>query len=77
MAQGYEGGKTTVENYIAAHADPVPAKRKLAAADPQGSCGKDTYRITVWPVQKRGVPASCAFHPQRTVAARARLAASS
>lgn len=39
-AQGYKGGKTTVKNYISAHADLVPAKRKLAKADPQGSRGK-------------------------------------
>ena len=38
-AQGYEGGKTTVKNYIAAHADLVPAKRKLPAA-PQGNRGR-------------------------------------
>ena len=38
--QGYKGGKTTVKNYIAAHADLVPAKRKLAKADPQGSRGR-------------------------------------
>lgn len=39
-AQGYEGGRTTVKNYIAAHADLVPAKRRLVAADPQGSRGR-------------------------------------
>lgn len=38
--QGYKGGKTTIKNYVAAHADLVPAKRKLAAAEPQGSRGK-------------------------------------
>ena len=38
--QGYKGGRTTVKNYIAAHADLVPAKRKLAKADPQGSRGR-------------------------------------
>ena len=38
--QGYKGGKTTVKNYIAAHADLVPAKRKLAKADPRGSRGR-------------------------------------
>lgn len=38
--QGYKGGKTTVKNCISAHADLVPAKRKLAKADPQGSRGK-------------------------------------
>ena len=38
--QGYRGGKTTVKNYISAHADLVPAKRKLAKTDPQGSCGR-------------------------------------
>ena len=38
--QGYEGGRTTVKNYIAGHADLVPAKRKLAAAEPQGSRGR-------------------------------------
>ena len=37
---GYEGGKTTVKNYIASHADLVPAKRKLAKADPQGRRGR-------------------------------------
>ena len=35
--RGYKGGKTTVKNYITAHADLVPAKRRLAKADPQGS----------------------------------------
>lgn len=39
-SQGYGGGKTTVKNYIAAHADLVPAKRRLAAAEPQGSRGR-------------------------------------
>lgn len=38
--QGYGGGKTTVKNYIAAHADLVPAKRKLAASAPQGGRGR-------------------------------------
>ena len=38
--QGYRGGKTTVKNYIAAHAELVPAKRRLAKADPQGSRGR-------------------------------------
>lgn len=38
--QGYKGGKTTVKNYISAHADLVPAKRKLAKADPQGNRGR-------------------------------------
>lgn len=36
--QGYEGGLTTVKNYISAHSDLVPAKRKLVA--PQGSRGR-------------------------------------
>lgn len=39
-AQGYKGGKTTVKNYIAAHADLVPAKRKLARTSPQGNRGR-------------------------------------
>ena len=39
-SQGYKGGKTTVKNYISAHANLVPAKRKLAKADPQGSRGR-------------------------------------
>ena len=38
--QGYKGGKTTVKNYIKAHADLVPAKRKLAKAEPKGSRGR-------------------------------------
>ena len=38
--QGYEGGRTTVKNYIAAHADLVPSKRRLAGADPQASRGR-------------------------------------
>ena len=38
--QGYKGGKTTVKNYVSAHADLVPAKRKLAKADPRGSRGR-------------------------------------
>ena len=38
--QGYKGGKTTVKNCVKAHAGPVPAKRKLARADPQGSRGR-------------------------------------
>ncbi|MBQ9058157.1 MAG: IS21 family transposase [Atopobiaceae bacterium] len=38
--QGYKGGKTTVKNYIAAHVDLVPAKRKLAKADPKGNRGR-------------------------------------
>ena len=38
-ALGYTGGKTTVKNYISAHADLVPAKRKLAVA-PQGNRGR-------------------------------------
>ena len=37
---GYKGGKTTVKNYVSEHADLVPAKRKLAKAEPQGSRGK-------------------------------------
>ena len=36
--QGYKGGKTTIKNYVSAHADLVPAKRKLV--EPQGSRGK-------------------------------------
>ena len=39
-AQGYEGGLTTVKDYIAAHRHLVPAKRKLAASEPQGSRGR-------------------------------------
>lgn len=39
-SQGYKGGKTTVKNYISAHADLVPAKRKLAKTDPRGSRGR-------------------------------------
>lgn len=38
--QGCKGGKTTVKNYISAHAELVPAKRKLAKADLQGSRGR-------------------------------------
>jgi len=38
--QGYKGGKTTVKNYVAAHAELVPAKRRIAKADPQASRGK-------------------------------------
>lgn len=38
--RGYRGGLTTVKNYIAAHADLVPAKRRLARAEPQGSRGR-------------------------------------
>ena len=38
--QGYKGGRTTVKNYIAAHAGLVPAKSRLAKADPQGSRGR-------------------------------------
>lgn len=38
--QDYKGGKTTVKNYISAHADLVPAKRKFAKADPRGSRGR-------------------------------------
>lgn len=38
--QGYKGGRTTVKNYISAHADLVPAKRKLAKADPRGNRGR-------------------------------------
>ena len=37
--EGYAGGKTSVKNYIAAHADLVPAKRKLVV-EPQGSRGQ-------------------------------------
>lgn len=39
-AQGYKGGRTTVKNYISAHADLVPARRRLAKADPQSSRGR-------------------------------------
>lgn len=38
--RGYRGGLTTVKNYIAAHADLVPAKRRLARAEPQGGRGR-------------------------------------
>ncbi len=37
-SQGYEGGRTTVKNYIRAHAGLVPAKRKLV--EPQGNRGR-------------------------------------
>lgn len=39
-SQGYKGGKTTVKNYIGAHADLVPAKRRIARENPQGSRGR-------------------------------------
>ena len=32
---GLQGGRNAVKNYIAAHANLVPAKRRLAAADPR------------------------------------------
>lgn len=38
-AQGYQGSKTTVKNYISSHANLVPAKRKLAV-EPQGNRGR-------------------------------------
>ena len=38
--RGYEGGRTTVKNYMAAHADLVPSKRRLAARVPGGSRGR-------------------------------------
>ena len=39
--QGYSGGLTTVKNYITAHANLVPAKRKLVSN--QGSRGRRFY----------------------------------
>ena len=39
-SQGYKGSKTSVKNYIASHTDLVPAKRRLAKENPQGSRGR-------------------------------------
>ena len=43
--KGYEGGLTTVKDYIADHRHLVPAKRKLAV-EPQGNRGR---RYKTWP----------------------------